>query len=125
MEINWEAVAKSILQQEESIKHRIRPMSIGVLVTWKGNIYIGSIQEIAPEFSDEIILLSIPSMYLCEELVGTIRKLDKGRLEICADNYLDLYGRQHVLRRLGNRLTQMTSEQTKYMVENPPDIYEI
>jgi hypothetical protein len=57
--------------------------------------------------------------------VNAIRRSDKERLELVAEDNLGLDGRQHVLRRLGNRLVYMTSEQTEHMVKNLPDIYEI
>lgn len=125
MEINWDEIAKNILRQEESIKPYISLEQINVLVTWRKNVYIGSIQLINEKFSSEIILLSKSSSPLYKELVDAIRKLDKGRIELCADDLLDLDGRQHILRRLENRLTFMTKEQTKYMVENPIMVSEI
>jgi hypothetical protein len=122
---NWEKIAKNILEQEKIMKSFNYPEPISVLVTWDGDVYIGSIQEAAPRFSDEIVILSKSSYELDNDLVNMIRKLDKERLELIADNSLDLHGRQHVLRRLGGRLLRMNDEQTKYMVENMPHVIEI
>lgn len=122
---NWEEIAKDILEQEKMLKTCNHPVPISVLIAWKRDYYIGSIQLVAPEFSNEIILLSKSTYELPGELVSAIRKLDEKRLGLVADDSLDLYGRQHILRRLGNRLVLMTNEQTKYMVENIPNIIEI
>lgn len=123
--INWEEVAKYILEQEKILKAYNYPAPISVLVSWNGVVYIGSIQEAAPGFSDEIVILSKSSCELHNDLVNMIRKLDKDRLELFADSSLDLSGRQHILRRLGNRLLIMNHEQEKHMVENMPDVFEI
>lgn len=123
--MNWDKIAKDILEQEKILKTCNYPAPTFVLVTWNGGVYIGSIQEVAPEFSDEIVVLSKSSCELHSDLVSTIRKLEENRLELVAEDSLDLVGRQHVLRRLEDKLTYMTSEQTKYMAEHLPNIYEI
>lgn len=122
---NWDEIAKSILEQEKSVSPYNVPEPISVLVKWKGNTYIGSIQLIAEKFSKEIVLLSKSTYILPEELVGAIKKLDKERLELYADESLDLEGRQHVIRKLDNILTFMTTQQTQYMIEHPPQVQEI
>jgi Ribonuclease G/E len=124
-DVNWEKIAKDILKQEEVLKACNYPAPTPVLVTWKDGIYIGSIQDVAPGFSDEIVVLSKSTYKLPSDLVNAIRRSDKERLELVAEDNLGLDGRQHVLRRLGNRLVYMTSEQTEHMVKNLPDIYEI
>lgn len=122
---NWEEVAKNMLEQEKMLNIYNYPTPISVLITWKGGIYIGSIQEVSPEFSDEIVVLSKSSAKLPDDLVKAIRRLDSERLELVAEDSLDLRGRQHILRRLGDELVYMTSEQTKHMTERLPNIYEI
>lgn len=124
-ETSWEEMARSILEQEKLLRSRNYPEPIGVIVKWDNISYIGSIQEIIPGFSKEIILLSKSRYILPDKLMSAIRELDKERLELIADNSLDLTGRQHILRRLDNRLMNMTEEQTKYMIEHPPDVLEI
>lgn len=124
-ETNWEEMAISILEQEKLLKYRNYPEPIGVIIKWDDISYIGSIQKIVPEFSSEIVLLSKSRYILPDKLMNAIRELDKGRLELIADSFLDITGRQHILRMLDNRLTNMTEEQTKYMIEHPPDVREI
>ena len=123
--VNWEEVAKNILEQEKLLKTCNHPASISVLLTWREDVYIGSIQAAAPGFSDEIVVLSKSTYRLPGGLVSAIRKLDEKRLELTTDENLDLDGRQHVLRRVGNMLIYMTSEQLKYMTEHLPNIIEI
>ncbi len=123
--INWEDIAKNLLEQERLTRQYNYPEPVSIIIIWKGNNYIGSIQKIVPGFSKEIVLLSKSSSHLNQELVSAIKKLDKERLELYADDTIDLEGRQHVLRRLDNKLVYMTTEQTKYMVEHLPDIIEI
>lgn len=82
-------------------------------------------QEIVPGFSKEIVLLSKSSSPLNKKLIDAIKKLDKERLELYAGDILDLEGRQHILKRLDNKLVYMTEEQTKYMTEHLPNIVEI
>lgn len=123
--INWEDIAKNLLEQERLARQYNYPEPIGVIIVWKSDSYIGSIQEIVPGFSKEIILLSKSSSPLNQELISAIKKLDKERLELYVDDTIDLEGRQHVLRRLDNKLVYMTTEQTRYMVDHLPSVVEI
>lgn len=123
--INWEEMAKYILEKEKILEYRNCPAPIRVLIRWKNDIYIGSIQYIEPEYSKQIVLLSKSTYKLPGELVNTIRKLDNERLELDAEESLDLSGRQHIVRRLENRLMYMTSEQTEHMMKNLPNIHDL
>lgn len=122
---NWEEIAREILEKEKLLKSCNYPAPISILVKWKNNTYIGSIQKIVPEFSKEIVLLSKSTYKLPYELVSAIRKLDNDRLELYADDSLDLDGRQHVLRIVENRLVLMDHQQTEYIMRNLPNICEI
>lgn len=121
----WDSVAKEILRQEKLAYSLNYPKPTGVLIQWKGYTYIGSFQDVASKFSKEIVLLSKSSAPIDNNLADVIRKLDKERIELYADNLLDLDGRQHVVRKLGNKITFMTPEQTKYMIDHPLRICEI
>ncbi len=122
---NWEPVAREFLEQERLKKPLMHPEPISVLIKWRDYTYVGGIQVIAPEFSKEIVVLSMSTYPLPIYFADAIRKLDHGRLELTADDKLDLIGRQHVLRRVENRLTHMTTDQTAYMLLHPPLIHEI
>ena len=121
----WEQGAKELLQDEIRKRSLNKPEPVGVLVIWQDYTYIGSIQVIVPDFSKEIVVLSKSTIPLPVEFDNAIRKLDPGRLELTADDKLDLIGRQHILRRGENRLTHMTPDQTAYMLLHPPVIHEI
>lgn len=123
--INWEEMAKHILKKEEIMKICNYPVPTPALLMYKNDVYICSIQEVEPEFSNEIVLLSKSSDRLPDGLVVAIRRLDDKRLELEAEDSLDLEGRQHVLRRLENRLLYMTYEQTEHMAEHLPYVYEM
>ena len=107
-ENKWDLVAKEILEQERLIYPFNNP---------KPNV--------APKFAKEIVLLSKSSDPIDSDLANATRKLDRERIELRADNSLDLDGRQHVVRKLGNKITFMSSEQTKYIVDHPIKICEL
>jgi len=121
---DWENAAKFILEEEKLMNSFSYPEPVKILVTWKGNVYIGSIQKIVPNFSKEVVILSKSTNIVPDELISAIRRLDKERLELVAEDSLDLEGRQHVLRLAENRLVYMSEQQTRYMIEHPLEIRE-
>lgn len=116
---NWENVARHFLKSLTSMHPYLDPTPIDVMVEWRNGMYIGHIQIIVPDYSPEIVSLSKCSNLLHDDLVDAIKKLDRNRLNLVADECLDLTGRNHLLRRLENRLTVLTSEQTRYMSAYP------
>ena len=112
----WLGLAKNILKEEKARSKLNKPEPIRILVEWRDDTYIGSLQEIAPDFSKEIVLLSKSSNPIPGNLASAIKALDQDRLELQADDSLDLDGRQQVLRKLENRLEHMTPEQTEYTI---------
>jgi hypothetical protein len=123
--INWEEIAKEIIKKVEITNTFTSPKTISANIYWKKDFYIGSIQEIVPEFSKEIVLLSKSSNHYPEELAKALMKFESGRIELFADNDLDLEGRQHVARRIGDKIVHMTIEQTLFMTNYPMKIFEI
>ena len=123
--INLVDIARKLLEREKSMDEHCIPKPIRAIITWRNDTYIGHIQEIYPEYSAEIVALNKSSDPLPEGLVAAIKELDTGRLNLHSDNSLDLSGRQHLLRRLEDRLTIMTPNQIRYVTENPPQVYEI
>lgn len=93
-------------------------------VNWE-EIAKETIQEIIPEFSKEIVLLSKSSRHYPDELAQALRRLDPGRIELFAEYNLDLEGRQHVVRRIDDKVIHMTTEQTIFMMNYPMKIFEI
>jgi len=122
---NWENVAKHFLRSLTSMHPYLHPTPIDVMIEWRKGMYIGHIQIIFPDYSPEIVSLSKSTNPLHNDLVDAIRKLDHERLNLMADEKLDLTGRNHVLRRLENILTNLTPEQTKYMIAHPLNYYEV
>ena len=123
--VNWEEIANEILKKEEMTNIFTYPKPTSANIYWKNDFYIGAIQEIVPELSKEIVLLSKSSNHYPEELAQTLRRLDSGRIELFADDNLDLEGRQHVVRRIDDRIMHMTTEQTIFMMNYPMKIFEI
>lgn len=123
--VNWEEMAKGIMKKEEMTNIFTRPKPTSANIYWKNDFYIGAIQEIVPEFSKEIVLLSKSSMHYPEELARALRRLDPGRIELFTDDNLDLEGRQHVVRRIDDKIVHMTTEQTMFMMNYPMEIFEI
>lgn len=124
VDYDWDHLARKFLDMERKKLETNNPHSTPLNVYWKGRVYVGSIQEIFPEYSKEIVLLSKGSYPADHNMINALNRVHKERLEVTADNELDLTGRQHVLRRLKTKLTRMTSEQTKYAEKNMPNIRE-
>lgn len=117
--------AQEFLRIEKNAKENCCPPQTSVTIRWRDNFYFGGIQEISPEYSPEIVLLSKNSNLLPEPFIESVKRLDPKRLELLADGSLDLEGRYHVLRRLENKLTSMTPEQTKYIADSPTRVIEL
>jgi hypothetical protein len=121
-------IARKIIEGWRLSRYTSNPPAEGALVSWRSEFYIGGIQVVAPEFSQEIVLLSKSSNSVDPQLVRVIKDLegDNGLFkEYGADGYLDLTGRQHILRRLDRKLTKLTPEQTRYMLLNPMNVKEV
>ena len=119
-----ERIAREFLRIEKDAKENCAPPQTSVIVRWRNELYVEGIQEIAQAYSPEIVLLS-KTGYQLPELGEAIKRLDPERLELLADDSLDIRGRYHILRRLESRLTLMTPEQTKYVAEDPLEIVEL
>ncbi len=124
-ETNWEEIAKRLLHNIKEVEKHNKPKPLSILLEYRSDIYIGSLQEISPEYSREIVLLSKSTNPLKGNIVKAIEKLEPERPYFHADSSLDLEGRQHILRRLENKLIKMTPEQAKYITEHLPQVHEI
>jgi len=96
----FEKIAQEFLRIEKNAKENCCPPQTSVTLSWRRGLYVGGIQEIAPEYSPEIILLSKSNHQLSELLIESIERLDTERLKLLADDSLELSGRYHILRRL-------------------------
>lgn len=121
----WDGAARFLLQKEKRVRALNNPEPVGALIKWRGNTYFGHIQAVASNFSNEIMALTKTSNPIPDELTRAIKKLDPGRLELEADAPLDMTGKHHILRKAENRLTQMTRQQTEYMLLHPVVFQEV
>lgn len=123
--MDFKLVARKVLDMERIQRASCTPSPTGVIVTCRGEEYFGHIQVPLPDYSKEIVLLSKTSRPTNPVLIGAIRDLDPDRLELKADDNLDLEGRQNLVRRLGERLTVVTPEQAQYVRESDITVCEI
>lgn len=123
--INWEEMANGVIKKEEMTNIFTFPKPISANIYWKNVFYIGAIQEIVPEFSKEIVLLSKSSLHYPEELAKALRRLDSGRIELFVEDDLDLEGKQHIVRRIGDKVVHITTEQAIFIANCPMKIFEI
>jgi hypothetical protein len=100
-----------------------RSSSETVMIEWRGDVYIGHIRKVAPEYSEEIVFLA-KSFNPVPRFEDMIRK-SKNVVSLYADDSLELAGRYHLLRRHGNELTYLTIEQRIYMSRYMSRIYEL
>ena len=114
----WKNVAEHILKSEKEQQRYCRPEPTGVLVEWRRGEYMGHIQDATKQYND-IVALSKTTEPLPTELLHEIKRQDPSRLKLTADNSLGLDGRSHIVRKIDNKLTVLTPEQTIYMTNHP------
>ncbi len=100
--------------ERQQIQRQIPPGS-AITLTWREGLYIGSIQQIVPDYDASIYLLSKNVERWSADFVETVTRLDEGRLILSADDSLDLDGRLSVVRREGNTLHELNGQQTEFM----------
>jgi len=121
---DWYQAARRIIAQGQLSLPNQDPPGVAVSVEWKNQPYIGSIQQIAPEFSDEIVLLNKSTNPIPEGLNRAINELDKDRLRLSVDPAVDLEDRLNVLRRVGDQLQYLTADQFRYIERRPISVIE-
>jgi hypothetical protein len=121
----WKTSAKSLLDDGKRIEKSTDPESVMILLSWKNGEYTGLLQEIAQEYSKEIVLLRKCPRPVDDGLIEAIKRLYPEIPKIQADSSLRLRGTKYILRQLENKLTQLTPEQKEYIKANPPKIYEL
>jgi len=113
-EPNWDEIGQRVLTAEEGLLQRQYPIGSAIMLAWRDDSYLGSLQIIYPEFDSELVLLSKTGQEIDINLRDAILRLQPDRDQITADPELDLTGPHHNLRRLDDRLTFMTDEQMLY-----------
>lgn len=92
-----------------------KPPGIPAFIDWRDHTYVGSIQEIAPDYSREIVLLNKSPQPVSDEFTNAVLALDKSRLRLQAEPMFDLRARIHILRRSGERLMGLTEDQQEFL----------
>lgn len=117
------ATAKRLVERQRLMYRMSSPevMFNGAILGWRGDSYVGSIQIAYPDYSKEVVFLNKSTKPVPQSLLDEIRKIDGKVYELVADDSVDLDGRDHILRMVGDRLTRMTPEQSLYAVNNPLD----
>lgn len=94
-----------------------------VVLEWRGDVYIGQVQEIAPEYSEEIVFLA--KTFHPKARYEDILKSSAKTTNLYADEALELTGRYHLVRRKGDELTSLTYQQREYMDKRMLRVYEM
>ncbi|MEK6839329.1 MAG: hypothetical protein AABX72_00135 [Nanoarchaeota archaeon] len=115
IEPNWDEIVRKMLPELEREIAQQQPPGYKILLDWNNNWYMGSLQHIAPEYSDEIVLLSKSTNPIPLGLRDAILRAQPKKIKIQADNKLDLEGRLHVLRKKEGKLEIMTANQLSYV----------
>jgi hypothetical protein len=112
------------LADEKERMARQNPPGVSAFIEWRDQTYVGSIQEIAPAFSREIVLLNKSPQPVSEEFKNAVLALEKGRLRLRVEPMFDLRARIHILRRSGDQLMGLTEGQQEYMQREGVEVTE-
>jgi hypothetical protein len=113
------------LAEEKERVARQQPPGSPVFIEWRDQAYVGSIQEIVPEFSREIVLLNKAPQPVSAEFKTAVLALDKGRLRLRVEPLFDLRARIHILRRVGDRLLELTEGQREHLQREGVEVTEV
>lgn len=114
--IDYSGIARAILSDEAKSHAECDPSPTRVLFSWRNSQYLGAVQELYPNHSREIVILTKPPRDCDQNLIAAIRQIDAQRSHLKADDLIDsLDGEAFILRRKGEKLTFMTDEQRDYV----------
>ena len=119
---NYDFLARRLIDDARN-RPAFPAVELGI-IEWRDNPYFGHIQHVYPQ-QQEIVNLSKTSRPIPQALADSIKRVEPTILQLKADDFLDLEGRQHILRKLEDRLTIMTPEQTRYAMEHPIRMVEL
>jgi hypothetical protein len=112
------------LADEKERMARQKPPGVPIFIEWRDQTYVGSIQEIAPAFSREIVLLNKSPQPVSEEFKKAVLALDKSRVRLRVEPMFDLRARMHILRRSGDQLMGLTEGQQEYLQREGVEVTE-
>ncbi|MBI5390752.1 hypothetical protein HZB02_04630 [Candidatus Woesearchaeota archaeon] len=124
MNPDYGSLARTFLEKEKQNLAQQQPPGYGILLIWREQSYVGSLQYIMPEYSNEIVLLSKSSSPIPSPLIDAILSLQPQRKQISADQGLYLEDRLHVMRLVKEKLTPLTPDQIMYAEAAMPLILE-
>ncbi len=124
-EPDWDSIAKNLLDTELITLIQQRPIGNPILLEWRGEVYFGSLQTIALEYSSEIVLLSKTSKPIPLPLKDAILRQQPNRSQVRANQQLKLEDRLHIVRKTEDCLDVMTPDQTAYAQQKIHAIGEI
>lgn len=117
------ALIRYLAAEKERVQ-RQRPPGIPTFIEWKNNTYVGSFQEIAPEYTAEIILLNKSPQPVSEDFKSAILTFDKNRPCLRAEPTFDLRASMLLLRRSGDRLLRLTRDQEDFLQREGVEVVE-
>ena len=103
-------MAVTIIEKERARNAFLRPPLRTAIVVWRDRMYIGGIQHVIEE-DREIVFLTKSSKPIEPELAISLLELDPTRLHLRCQNSVEIDGRMHVLRLVGEELMRMTPKQ--------------
>ena len=112
------------LAEEKERMVKQQPPGIPVFIDWRDQTYVGSIQEIAPDYSREIVLLNKSPQPVSDEFTNAVLALDKNRLRLQVEPMFDLRARIHILKRSGERLMGLTEDQQEFLHKEGVEVIE-
>ncbi|MFQ5989873.1 MAG: hypothetical protein ACE5K9_08160 [Candidatus Methylomirabilales bacterium] len=112
------------LADEKERMAKMQPSGIPAFVDWRDHTYVGSIQEIAPDYSSEVVLLNKSPEPVSDEFKNAVLALDKNRLFLKVEPMFDLRARIHILRRSGERLMGLTEDQQEFLKSQGVEVTE-
>lgn len=112
------------LAEEKERMAKQKPPGVPIFVEWRDQTYVASIQEIAPDYSREVVLLNKSPQPVSEEFRSAIMTLDKNRLCLKTEPMFDLRARIHILRRSGEKLVGLTEDQQEFLQREGVEVTE-
>jgi len=112
------------LAEEKERMARQEPPGIPAFIDWRDQTYVGSIQEITPDYSREIVLLNKSPQPVSDEFRSAVVALDKNRLSLTVEPMFDLQARIHILRRSDERLMGLTEGQQAFLQNEGVEVTE-
>lgn len=107
-------VVASFLENEKDCLKKYDPSGYSIILRNNDQRYFAIAQEIVPEYSQDILLLSRVQMIGSDEVYNEILQQNPACVELGADSKLPLYDLFIVAQRAEKRLLPLSPEQKKY-----------